>query len=123
MAFGAPTRDPVLHVANLASTLAFPEGTGITELSGQDSFTVSGSSAVGALAGSSDASGTVRLDGVFESVSFAATPVYTPPNEDGIYLQVGASPESPTPPPTLPPTPPGPENLTPPTITEVGEGK
>ena len=26
LAFGAPTRDPVLHVANLASTLAFPGG-------------------------------------------------------------------------------------------------
>ena len=104
LAFGAPTRDPVLHVANLASTLGFPAGTSITKLSGEDSFTVSGSSVVGALAGSSDASGSVRLNGVFESISFSATPVYAAPTEDGIYLHVGASPE----PPTLPPTAAGP---------------
>ncbi len=118
--FGAPTRDPVLHVANLASTLAFPAGTTITKLSGEDTFTVADSSVVGTLAGSTDASGTVVLSGVFESISFTTTPVYAGGAEDGIYLQVGAAPEPPPPPPPPPPGTSPPTNVTPPAIQSAG---
>jgi hypothetical protein len=90
LAFGAPTKDPVLHLASLASTLAFPAGTQIEKVNGEDTLTVSGSSVVGVLAGSHDANGTVRLKGTFESIPFSATPVYSPAStEDGIFLQAG----------------------------------
>ena len=89
--FGAPVTDPILHLYSLASTLAFPDGTQLTKLSGEDSFTVSGSSVSGALSGSSDASGSVRVSGTFSSIPFSATPVYQPSTEDGILLQVGAA--------------------------------
>jgi hypothetical protein len=87
--FGAAVRDPVLHLASLASTLEFPSGTQITRVSGDSGFTVSGNSVSGVLAGSTDANGTVRLSGAFSSVPFSATPVYPPGSQDGIYLQVG----------------------------------
>ena len=61
------------------------------KLSGEDSFTVSGSSVSGALSGSSDASGSVRVSGTFSSIPFSATPVYQPSTEDGILLQVGVA--------------------------------
>ena len=89
--FGAPVTDPILHLYSLASTLAFPDGTELTKLSGEDSFTVSGSSVSGALSGSSDASGSVRVSGTFSSIPFSATPVYQPSTEDGILLQVGVA--------------------------------
>ena len=96
--FGAPVSDPILHIYSLASTIAFPDGTQLTKLSGEDSFTVSGSSVSGALSGSADASGSVRIAGTISSISFSATPVYQPSTEDGILLQVGvALPAAPAP--------------------------
>ena len=52
---------------------------------------MSGSSVSGALSGSSDASGSVRVLGTFSSIPFSATPVYQPSTEDGILLQVGVA--------------------------------
>ena len=43
--------NPVLHIGSLASTFRFPAGTQITKLSGQDTFTVSGNSVSGVVAG------------------------------------------------------------------------
>ena len=107
LAFGAPVQDPVLHVSSLASTLQFPAGTQITKVSGEDTFTVSGSSVAGVLAGSVDANGTIQLTGTFTSIAFSTTPVYTASTEDGIYLQVGGSSPS-VPAPGVPPAPPSP---------------
>jgi hypothetical protein len=89
LTFGFPRRDPILHLGSLASTLAFPPGTSITRVSGEDQLSVSGNTVTGALEGSDDANGTVRLEGTFQSVPFSTTPTYTG-SPDGIYLQVGA---------------------------------
>ena len=59
-------------------------------MSGTPGFTVSGSSVNGTLDGGGvpgDSEGTVRLNGVFQSVSFTAT---TPGYIDGINIQVGS---------------------------------
>jgi hypothetical protein len=89
LTFGFPRRDPILHLGSLASTIAFPPGTSITRVSGEDQLSVSGNTVTGALEGSDDANGTVRLEGTFQSVPFSTTPTYTG-SPDGIYLQVGA---------------------------------
>ena len=100
--FGSPMRDPVLHLASLASRLDFPAGTSISRLSGESGFSVSGNSVIGSLDASSDADGTVRLNGTFTDVSFTATKVYAADTHDGIYLQVGALGPVGSPPPPAP---------------------
>ena len=89
--FGSPVTDPILHLGSLASTLHFPTGTQITEISGDPQFSVSGSDVVGQFEGpTDDANGTVRLSGTFFSITFSTTFAGT----DGIFLQVGASPHA-----------------------------
>ena len=89
--FDAPVSDPVLYIGSLASTLEFAPGTQIAKLSGQETFTLSDNSVIGAFAdetgGTTDANGTVRLLGIFDSVSFVAR---SPGFDDGIYLQLAA---------------------------------
>ena len=92
--FSEPVKDPVLHVVSLASTLTFP-GIAVTKVSGQSTFTVSGSSVTGALddgstVPSNDANGTIQLEGTYETVSFSATPVFSTTVGDGIAIQIGA---------------------------------
>jgi hypothetical protein len=93
--FGGATQDPIVHIASLASKLVFPPGTQLTKVSGQSTFVVSGNTVTGALSGSTDANGTVRLSGTFTSASFSATPVFQAASEDGIDVQVGAPPPPP----------------------------
>jgi hypothetical protein len=125
LSFGSPVTDPVIEIGSLGSRLDFPNGTPITKISGQSGFTVSGSSIIGAPSsmlgpdGVSDSSGTVQLTGTFTSITFTA--FYTLSSEDGVLLQVGASPPPPPPPPPPPttpppPSPPMPANTAPPRI-------
>ncbi len=87
--FGAPVRDPVIHLGSLSSTLQFPPGTSITKVSGEDDFTVSGSSVSGVGEGGfeSYSSGTVRLNGQFSEIPFSTT--YPGAEPDPIFFQVG----------------------------------
>jgi hypothetical protein len=92
IAFDRPVKDPRLDLASLASTLTFP-GITLTKLSGQDTFTVSGSTVSGVIGGTlpppnNDANGTVLLNGTFTTISFTAD--YPFSKGDGIALQVGA---------------------------------
>jgi hypothetical protein len=104
--FGAPVKDPVLEIGSVADRMTFPAGTQITKLSGQRSFTVADNVVTGRLNpalgpdGVNDSNGTVQLTGAFTSIPFTVDPTYVPGNEDGILLQVGASPPPP-PPPTI----------------------
>jgi len=97
LTFGAPVQDPILHLGSLASTLAFPAGTVITKVSGQDTLTVTGSSVSGVARNldetdSTDSNGTVRIQGLIGSISFSATPTFNGgTTNDGIYLQVGTA--------------------------------
>jgi hypothetical protein len=103
LTFGTEVQDPVLHLESIASTLTFPAGTPVTRLSGEFGFAVSGSSVSGVLdSGSNDTGGTIRLTGVYSSLTFTATPPATV-NEDGIAILVGGT----RPPDTQPPPPPG----------------
>ena len=93
--FGLPVRDPLLYFASLASKVEFPPGTVVTKVSGQESFkvvdhTVTGE--IGHAGPTGDANGTVRLNGVFDTVSFSVTPLFTAPVGDGINFQVGVPP-------------------------------
>ncbi len=122
LSFGSPVADPVIEIGSLGSRLDFPSGTQITKIAGQSGFTVSGSSIIGAPSGTlgpdgvNDSNGTVQLIGTFTSITFTA--LYTVSNEDGVLLQVGASPPPPPPPPsggaggTAPPPPPPPPQVT-----------
>lgn len=90
LVFGRPVTDPVLHIASLASRLRFPAGTTLTKVSGQATLTVDGSTVTGAVDGSSDANGTIRVTGTYETLSFSAEPLFD--GRDGVVLQVGAAP-------------------------------
>jgi hypothetical protein len=98
--FGYPIEDPVLHVGSLASTLDF-RTTNLVKLSGDDDFTVVGSSVSGVLRdspGGYDANGTVQLAGTYSSVAFTLTysgPPLSPPGYDGIWVQIGGVPAQP----------------------------
>lgn len=102
--FGAPVKDPVLEIGSMADRMTFPAGTQITKLSGQSTFTVAGNVVTGMLNtalgpdGVNDSNGTVQLTGTFTSIPFTVDPTYVPGNEDGIIIQVGASPPPPPPP-------------------------
>ena len=99
--FEAPATDPVLHLGSLASRIEFPAGTEVDRVSGDGSaFVVAGSSVTGAVNGSTDANGTVRIAGTFTSLRFTAEPVFD--GRDGIFVQLGAAP--PAPPPAAPQT-------------------
>jgi hypothetical protein len=94
--FGAQVTNPILHLDSLGSTLSFAGSPSITRVSGESTFTVSGSDVTGqADTPGNDSSGTVQLNGTFSSIDLTAT--Y--PGHDGIYLQVGARPPTTTPPP------------------------
>jgi uncharacterized delta-60 repeat protein len=96
--FGRATANPVLHLWSLASKLTFPVGTTVTKVSGDAGLSVSANTATGTLNGpagppavGADASGTVRLSGTYTTLTFAAEPV-PGVSQDGIAVQVGASP-------------------------------
>ena len=42
LSFGAPIQDPVVHLASLESTIKFAQGTVVTKVSGEATFTMSG---------------------------------------------------------------------------------
>jgi hypothetical protein len=91
LTFAAAIKDPVLHLASMGSIMQFPAGTEVTLVSGQG-MSVSGSTVTG-LVGPVDSSGTIRLAGVFTTISFTATTnVPTPGVIDGILLQIGGLP-------------------------------
>jgi hypothetical protein len=104
--FGAPVKNPVLEIGSLADKMAFPAGTQITKLSGQSTFTVADNVVTGTLNpalgpdGVNDSNGAVQLTGTFTSIPFTVDPTYVLGSEDGILVQVGASP-GPPPPPTV----------------------
>ena len=114
--FGGPVKDPVFHLYSLASTIAFPSGTTVTKVSGDDTFTASGNTAAGVADGSADSSGTIRVNGTFDSLTVTATPTFGDGSmADGISMQVGV--KLATPPPTttisLTPVEPAPEGYYP----------
>jgi hypothetical protein len=85
--FSAPVQDPVLHLASCGSALDFAPQIPV-EVSGDDAFTVSGSTVSGQPMNPADANGTVRLPGVFTSLTFSVT-LAGGASGDGIYVQVG----------------------------------
>lgn len=99
--FGVPLKDPVFYLGSLASTLAFPQGTQVTRVSGDSEFKVvegnkvrgkpfqppPGSTAL------SDSNGIVRLTGTFTSVKFTLTPnPGSTFSSEGVFLQIGGTP-------------------------------
>ena len=68
--FEVPIQDPVLHLASLGSEIVFAGGVEPVVLSGQD-VTADGSTLTGNL--NPDADCSVRLDGRFAAIGFAAT--------------------------------------------------
>ncbi len=89
LTFASAVTDPVLHIANLGTTLTFSSGTQITRVSGQSGFSVSGTTVSGVPEGSVDRSGTVRISGTVTSLTF--TTQGDQGFDDQIYLQVGAA--------------------------------
>ena len=95
--------------------MTFPQGTPVAKVNGQDTLTVSGNSAAGVAAGGggpdSDSSGTIRVFGQYESLTFTVTPNFGDgTNPDGIYFHLAASPVPPPPEPEPEPPPPTTEN-------------
>jgi hypothetical protein len=90
ISFSEPVTDPVLHIYSLASSMQFPQAS-LTKVSGQDTFTVSGSSVSGADAGGkpNDANETIRLNGTFSHFTFS---VSRSGGLDGIGIQLGGKP-------------------------------
>ena len=102
LSFRTPVTDPVLHIASLASRLAFPSGVQLVRVSGSSNFTVVRNTVTGD-AGNT-AGGTIRLVGSIGSIAFTATTLIAPPVEDGVVLQVGVPVTAETPP-SIPPPP------------------
>ena len=71
LAFDNPITDPVLHISSLASTLTF-SGSTIARVSGQPSFSVSGNTVSGSVAGGfpNDSNGTIQFLGTYSSIPF-----------------------------------------------------
>jgi hypothetical protein len=98
LSFGAPVREPVLHLGSLGSIIEFDSDIVLTRLSGNNGFAVDGSKVVGqprdphVIGEPSDSYGTVRLSGEFSLISFTVTPKRANPTApDGIFLQCGGS--------------------------------
>jgi hypothetical protein len=92
LTFGSFVRNPILHFASLGSVVEFLNGAVPTRLSGDGDFVTTGSTVMGGTTWG-DSSGSIRLNGVFDSISFTA--VTNEPNAsvpDGIFLQVGGAP-------------------------------
>ncbi|GIJ77828.1 hypothetical protein SAMN05443287_11178 [Micromonospora phaseoli] len=91
--FGEAVRDVVLHLASVASRLTFPPGTPVVRVSGDPTFSLSATTVTGAVAGTLDSGGTLRIYGRMTELSFTADPVFADGTvPDGFYLQVGAVP-------------------------------
>ena len=90
LSFGGPVQDPVLELASLGSTLTFAAGTIVSRVSGSPGFTVNGNTVSGTSTGG-DSQGTVRLPGVYATLSFTGIPGFNPAGLDGIYLQAGGT--------------------------------
>ncbi|MGW7463830.1 hypothetical protein ACWGJT_03780 [Streptomyces xantholiticus] len=91
--FGAPVRDVLLHLASVASSITFPPGTPVVRVSGTPTFSLSGTTVTGVVAGSLDSGGTLRINGTVTELEFTADPVFSDGTiPDGFYLQVGALP-------------------------------
>ncbi|WP_250287141.1 hypothetical protein [Streptomyces atroolivaceus] len=89
--FGAPVRDVVLHLASVASRITFPPGTPVTRVSSDPTFSLSGTTVTGVVAGSLDSGGTLRIPGAVTELAFTADPVFANGTiPDGFYIQVGA---------------------------------
>lgn len=91
--FSSPVENPVFHFGSLASTLTF-SGISPTRISGEDDFTVVGSTVSGVLndtPSGHDANGTVMLAGVFTSIDFTAEYTYSSTIPDGIRTQFGGT--------------------------------
>jgi hypothetical protein len=90
LTFTASVQDPLFHLASFGSILAFPAGTTVQKVSGDDSFVVSAATITWDNTSSTDANGTARIPGVFTSLTFSLTPNFVGGSVvDGIYLQVG----------------------------------
>lgn len=91
LTFRSPVRNPVLLLASLGSVIQFDPGTLTTRLNGDADFMASGNTVRGGTA-SADSNGSVRLNGVFSSISFTAVTIDPNPTiPDGIFLQVGGT--------------------------------
>lgn len=92
--FSQQVVDPVIHLSSLASTLTF-SGVSPVKISGQATFLTSGNTVSGSPSGSGDSNGTIRLPGVFNSLSF--TSFFSQASGDGIAIQIGVNPLLPIP--------------------------
>lgn len=93
--FTQAVTNPLLHLASLASVLTF-SGINPELVSGDANFLVSGNTVSGQI-GTSDSNGTVRLPGTYSSISFTANFVgFVAGSRDGIAIQVGAEPRTPS---------------------------
>lgn len=86
--FSQSISNPLLHIGSLASVLTF-SGVNPERISGDSNFLVSTNTVTG-LIGVNDSNGTIRLPGVFSSITFSANFVgFVPGSADGILFQVG----------------------------------
>jgi hypothetical protein len=92
LSFGGRVRNPVLMLGSFGSVLTVTSGGVLTKLSGTDGFSTDGPSVIDAPGDAHDSEGTVRIQGTFESLTFAAVNSVDPSRPDGILLQVGAEP-------------------------------
>ncbi|MEW2330276.1 hypothetical protein AB0880_20970 [Micromonospora chersina] len=99
--FGTPLQDPIFHLGSLASVLTFPPGTVVTRLCGDRDFAVTGNVVTGKIAPRvvigdrlwpGDSNGSIRLTGVFDTITFTLVPNYAGGSTtEGVYFQVGGA--------------------------------
>lgn len=91
--FSTPVTDVRVHLGSLASVVTFNQP--VTRLSGQSSFSVTGSTVTGAVDNSdslTDSNGTIGLSGTLNSFSFTTVGLPNVGLADGIAMQISARP-------------------------------
>ena len=89
--FSAPVTDVRVHLGSLASVVTFNQP--VTRISGQPSFSVTGSTVTGVVDNSgsiTDSNGTIGLSGTFSSFSFTTVGLPNVGLADGIAIQIAA---------------------------------
>ena len=103
LSFCVPIQNPVMMLGSLGSIMTFAPGTSLTRISGDCGFQTAGRVVTGTAAnaivrpdgtlGPTDSNGTIRLNGLFTSITFTLVPNFTGGSgTDGVYLQVGGTP-------------------------------
>jgi hypothetical protein len=90
--FSKPVANPFIDFQSFASTAVFPNPILLSIISSDGNLALSGNTLTGITYGSTDANGTIQLNGTYSSFSFTTTYNSGYGDNDGISMQIGGTP-------------------------------